>query len=87
MGWISVDDALPPHGVTVDTWVKSSNWYDGDTQFRVSDAILYPNGWCHAEEQDGANPQFLDSRGQGFTVTHWMPLPDPPVTSPAAQTD
>lgn len=36
--------------------------------------------WLGSKTEKGRAPRFEDLRGIVYGVTHWMPLPEPPVT-------
>ncbi len=67
--WISVDDRLPDKCCDdVSIWTRPDYGYDCHTGFYES----FNNSWF---------AWFHDSHGSeknNITVTHWMPLPEPP---------
>lgn len=88
--WISITDRLPSHGQHVLVWDNRDNVFpfpggqsalgdDGKGHYSMGDAIY------HYEKSSlvGGNTMFHRWEGQGpcrfDEVTHWMPLPEPPV--------
>ena len=65
--WISVDERLPEPLVSVLVWTDDSSFDNSDNfdlGFHQKD-----HGWLLAMEWEHGDP----------TVTHWMPLPPPPI--------
>lgn len=62
MRWISVEDRLPVDGQCVDVFFKSKYKINGDR---------LPDVWF-------INDGFFIPESRKATVTHWMPLPNPP---------
>lgn len=67
-GWYRIDgDNPPPEYEPVDVW-----WQQGDEGYRVPDC-----------RQRISGPGWIDDFGNihsGEFITHWQPLPAPPVT-------
>ncbi len=67
--WISVEERLPDEGVRV----LVCNIYggslpnQGDTGYVVDHGVMEDGEWCIQDDLF-------------FHVTHWMPLPEPPVS-------
>ena len=73
-GWISVDDSLPPKFTEVlvafagqNTLASTGQWTDNHKHD--------VRGWCYPAENRGCT-----DGGDDPVVTHWMPLPDVPLT-------
>lgn len=66
MEWISVNDRLPENISTVIVAVKEMEY---PTTAWYSDL---DNAWYLTEKD------FFRLKNNEFTVTHWMPLPEPP---------
>lgn len=67
--WISVEDSLPKHDVIIG-WVRLSTDYWAARDGFIN-PILTPNGYTF----------WMNEHHIALPVTHWMPLPDPPVIS------
>ena len=67
MEWINVKDKLPENGQQVDVW------RGGHMQFR--DTEIY-----YLDDADWDCGFYFDNsfESEVCTVTHWMPLPEPP---------
>lgn len=77
-GWISVEDSLPGYPKTVLVAYESDS--DGEPCLDTGFAILHPDGvWRGAGVfyRIGQNRKF-EIRECVKSVTHWMPLPEPP---------
>lgn len=77
-GWISVDERLPDSGTPIlalTAWgdMVIEEWVD----YSISACDMNPTfpgtgyGWCENQTED---------------ITHWMPLPDPPIAASMPQT-
>lgn len=74
MKWISVKDRLPEPEIPV--LVTYIGFVDGVAE---SDGIATINygEWCWYEDKNSDNDEAVK-----VTITHWMPLPEPPKESP-----
>lgn len=95
MEWIKVTDRLPTPGVPVLAYFRNSynkdriiraEWSDGnsleaswesDADWAIydeeNDRYLCPEGWFESNEYEDTHWNITDR------VTHWMPLPGPPI--------
>lgn len=72
--WISVDK-MPIDGECVDVWAIVNDGHCCGDAARISDCFYserWQSWWKWAD--NGEDKHFLS----GFSVTHWMPLPNPP---------
>ena len=84
-GWISVNDRLPEVGRTpilvAVSWVKYGEHEDGTpteaTGVDVTDGEYVP---AHGEA-GGYFDSYQGSHGDSQYITHWMPLPKPPMAA------
>lgn len=67
--WISVKDRLPELYETVHIAVLSHNGYEEPAYFTTM-------GFVDAKERNGLTA--FTPLAKGETITHWMPLPEPP---------
>ena len=65
-GWINVGDKLPEQGIYVLMRVTCSNYFNIEQGY-YSGHGRWVNCWCSVRT------------GSTYPVTHWMPLPGPPV--------
>jgi hypothetical protein len=65
--WISVEDRLPQENESVLVWMVDDNSAIGGERREYADVWEYWPG----------RPYFQLNQGSG--VTHWMPLPKPPI--------
>ena len=70
--WISVEERLPEHGKYVLCWYSD---IDGGEWHTVGK--LLTNGIWALDIYETDEPEY-------YTVTHWMPLPEPPKEVPNA---
>jgi hypothetical protein len=66
--WISVEDRMPP----IDTKVLFMHFYRDEIQWISSGDLLEDGSFFDDKDDDVYNSRYSD------TVTHWMPLPEPP---------
>lgn len=76
--WKTIDSA-PKDGTEIDLWiVTSKEWRPEGESRRVTDccwaSVGDKQGWC--DFADGCW-DFVESNHH--TVTHWMPIPEPPL--------
>lgn len=65
--WISVKDRLPEHGQKVLLYNK--NEFNGKLEIRFGSKHIGHNEWYSSDAYED----------EIFTITHWMPLPEPPA--------
>lgn len=68
--WISVDKELPPAGTVL---LAGRMRYKWEHQYTTFIDLGYHDGDIWHVDNDWYEGQ------QEFAITHWMPLPDPPV--------
>ena len=77
--WVDVNDRLPGHPATY-VLVCMSSGLVLSTFYCVDKHFFNP---CCGEEligdTDEVSAHFRHAREYGYKVTHWMPLPEPPV--------
>jgi hypothetical protein len=79
----------PRDGILIDLWVRSLGLVSRDSDalrvyvaFRFPDAMWFNGEWC---DEDGNSllrkrlEHFADGPGEKMEITHWMPLPPPPM--------
>ncbi len=73
-GWISVEDRLPETEEWVAVWYRDK---DGDYFPTVGRYAKVPSGkMCWATDVDNNELAYPPEK-----ITHWMPLPKPPITN------
>ena len=67
--WINVNDRLPPNEkyVIIATWHQHKNF----PMYHVQTAQRMGDDWLDGHDGDM-------SKQKNSTITHWMPIPDPP---------
>ena len=83
-GWISVDDRLPEFefGYCLAVRHYHSNPETKSVQyafFTKDREYARKNADCYSRKLQGKLSVHFDISEHGFVVTHWMPLPPPPV--------
>ena len=73
-GWVSVDDGLPEDGQIIDTWNGKSNRRSVYRKLATPEQSLFERYTNPHQNERVYVTHFPD-------VTHWLPLPQPPVTS------
>ena len=77
--WVDVNDRLPDHPATY-VLVCMSSGLVLSTLYCVDKNFFTP---CCGEkligDTDEVSAHFRHAREYGYRVTHWMPLPEPPV--------
>jgi hypothetical protein len=79
--WQDISTA-PKDGTVIDVWVNDPDGPHRQTNVFWNDGywVLRRNRWSSVEA-------FFDEKGvPKIKITHWMPLPPPPVTNPAEVT-
>ena len=90
--WYGNDDIaekLPSNGVTVQEWISVKDRLPDNKEYDwVLAQVVEDNGFMHIptvmEYRESKNDWFEETYGWlsehngAFTVTHWMPLPEPP---------
>ena len=82
-------DCLLAHGVTVQEWISVKDRLPDNKEYDwVLAQVVEDNGFMHIpkimEYRQSKNDWFEETYGWlsdhngAFTVTHWMPLPEPP---------
>lgn len=61
--------------VDVDSCSFSEDTYDEET-----DCCWWPEGWYEVPGQNSGEDMFWRVYPKLYTVTHWMPLPEPPCS-------
>lgn len=69
MGWIKCSEQMPDIGSRVMVAVNGKYVF-----------VASYTQWEGAKTEKGRAPRFEDLRGIVHSVTHWMPLPEPPIT-------
>lgn len=82
--WQPIETA-PRDGTVVDLWLQSLIWLaDGGQQvaveFRVPAAQWFDQQWC--DEDGNPHPWIKDWKGEVIRLSHWRPLPAPPLSEP-----
>lgn len=70
--WISVKDQLPKDIEVVLVW--------SNTSLQPTVAYYFQGDWLYHSINNG---QFWLSKEPHIQITHWMPLPEPPITKKA----
>jgi hypothetical protein len=65
--WIKCSERMPPVGTKLLTW---NGWFIVQAEYRSNE---------HAKTEKGRQPRFENFRGIMSSVTHRMPLPEPPA--------
>ena len=84
-----IADGLIAHGVTVQEWISVKDRLPDNKEYDwVLAQVVEDNGFMHIptvmEYRQSKNDWFEETYGWlsdhngAFTVTHWMPLPEPP---------
>ena len=73
MQWVSVDDRLPEDGQIVDVWIVSNGLFNQ----RLTD-VVYSSTSLTFQIDDICDVGIEPHPTNSF-VTHWMPLPKPPM--------
>ena len=84
-----IADGLIAHGVTVQEWISVKDRLPDNKEYDwVLAQVVEDNGFMHIptvmEYRESKNDWFEETYGWisehngAFTVTHWMPLPEPP---------
>ena len=84
-----IADGLIAHGVTVQEWISVEDRLPDNKEYDwVLAQVVEDNGFMHIptvmEYRQSRNDWFEETYGWlsdhngAFTVTHWMPLPEPP---------
>ena len=76
MKWISVEDRLPEKNVRVLAWFDASAHHSGVTWQRSG--IDFAAWWGDKWNQTMIRDTLKSLDANELTVTHWMPLPEPP---------
>ena len=78
-----IADHLISHGVTVQEWISVEDRLPEDDEIVI---ICTDDNFIYAGELIG-DTWFLDNDSWTATVTHWMPLPEPPKGDCGAKMD
>lgn len=75
--WISVDDRLPELGEWVLVYTDDGEFTQGLYSIRKrKDGTIYHDGWDYLTLMEHGCGCCSDD---GTVVTHWIPLPEPPL--------
>lgn len=82
-GWGYIADSLIANGVTVQKWIPVTERLPDKMgqyvcRYVFGDNTDCPNFQVHWYFANLENPHFQHEGYMGLTVTHWMPLPEPP---------
>ena len=87
--WISVEDRLPDlnyQNVLVfcdGGGIRTTKFHSDRFAFK---RLGWPKSNCYTRKLLGKlSGHFMLSHDSGYKVTHWMPLPEPPITEPRAE--
>lgn len=75
-GWIKCSERMPDVGSSVLVVIQGKYVHKG-----------HYSQWTGAKTEKGRKPRFEDLRGILRDVTHWMPLPEPPVAAPKPESE
>ena len=89
MTWHPIETA-PKDGTRIDVWVLHTyldypkSWLVPSSGHRVADAWWEVGQWVETGQYDDTDPLEGESHhGWVASVTHWMPLPEPPPANVA----
>ena len=73
MQWVSVDEKLPEDGQIVDVWIVSNGLFNQ----RLTDVVYSSTSLTF--QIDDICDVGIESHPTNSFITHWMPLPKPPM--------